>query len=96
LVIKHAGRRYGLGTSADSVVIGDWNCDGLPTPALLQRSTGIVAIFNAWPESGKSRVPEYTTVESNAEILVSEATDGCDRLRARGPYGSTIITPEQP
>jgi hypothetical protein len=30
------------------VVIGDWNCDGLGTPALLRPATGEVFVFSTW------------------------------------------------
>jgi len=94
LVIEHAGRRYGIGAEGDSVVVGDWNCDGESTPALLQHSTGIVAVFDSWPEPGQRQSPRFTTVATDAQRLVSESVGDCDLLRARGPYGSSIITQE--
>ncbi len=94
LVIEHAGRRYGLGAAGDLAIVGDWNCDGVRTPALLQRSTGIVAVFDSWPEAGRRLRPRFTVITPDAESIIADLIDGCEVVRARGPYGSTIITEE--
>ncbi len=94
LILQHDGRRYGLGTSDDLAVVGDWNCDGQATPAMLQRSTGVVAVFDAWPEPGGPIEPQFTVPAPDIESLQSESSGECDVLRARSPYGSRIIIQE--
>ncbi len=94
LILQHDGRRYGLGEEGDVVVVGDWNCDGHASPAILQNSTGIVAVFESWPESGGQLEPAFTVPATGVESLQSESSGDCDVIRARSPYGSRIITEE--
>ncbi len=89
--INHDGRRYSLGTVGDITVLGDWNCDGEPTPALLQRSSGQVAVFAAWPDPGGSLGPQVLQPAFDATSLAVERVGECDLLRAHGSYGSTLI-----
>ncbi|MYB24461.1 MAG: protein kinase family protein [Acidimicrobiia bacterium] len=42
------GTRYPVGTPDDQVAVGDWDCDGVATVALVQ-PTGQVYLFEAWP-----------------------------------------------
>jgi len=90
-LIEHGGRRYGLGSTGDVVVQGDWNCNGEDTPAILQISSGRVAVFDAWPAPNRQQIPAFTSTPLDAESLMADHVNGCDILRAIGPYGSTII-----
>jgi len=95
-VVEHAGRRYGLGSPDDVVVVGDWDCDGDPTPAILQLATGRVAVFNRWPNAGESLLPSFVGDSIDSNSLMADHVGACDVLRAVGPYGSTILTLESP
>lgn len=44
------GARYPVGEADDQVAVGDWDCDGIATVALVQ-SGGRVYVFDGWPES---------------------------------------------
>ncbi len=90
-VVEHDGRSYGVGSSGDVVVTGDWNCDGVITAAVLQVSTGRVAVFDDWPAPNRQQTPAFTSAQRDAVSLMTEHVDGCDVLRAVSPYGSTII-----
>lgn len=90
----HDGRRYGLGTGTDVTVIGDWNCDGIATPALLQPAHGLVAVFDSWPEPGGSIPPAATASAPDATDLERVDDEECDRLRIIEPTGSRFFTPE--
>ncbi len=90
----HEGRRYGLGTSGDITVIGDWNCDGIATPALLQPGPGLVAVFESWPEPGASIAPTATASVPDAIDLERVDHEDCHRLRIIEPDGSRFFTPE--
>ncbi len=46
--IEVAGTRYRLGRPGDAVELGDWDCDGRDTVALLQPLVGDVWRFSAW------------------------------------------------
>lgn len=44
------GSRYPVGEADDQVAVGDWDCDGVATVAVVQ-SGGRVYVFDGWPES---------------------------------------------
>ena len=95
-IVEHGGRQYGLGAPGDVVVVGDWNCDGKSTPAILQAATGRVAVFNGWPGIDGTLMPTFNGISSDATSIMADHLDSCDILRAVGPYGSTIITQGNP
>ena len=43
------GVRYPVGTAGDQVAVGDWDCDGIATVALVQPD-GRVYLFESWPQ----------------------------------------------
>ena len=43
------GARYPVGEAGDQVAVGDWDCDGVATVALVQPN-GRVYIFDTWPQ----------------------------------------------
>lgn len=90
----HDGRRYGLGAAGDVAVLGDWDCDGIATPALLQRASAIVAVFDEWPEPDSTVLPTATAPAPGATDLEAIEHDGCDQLRIIVPDGSHLFTPE--
>lgn len=82
-VLEVEGRRYRLGQPGDTVLLGDWDCDGRDTPALY-RPGGAVFFFDAWAEAGQP-LPAASQGEQlqdgKAEVVHGE--DGCDRLVVR-------------
>ena len=75
-VITVGERRWSVGDDGDVIEVGDWNCDGKATPAVLRPSSGEVFLFPSW---------------SNDEVVV-DAVDripGARDLarRAAGPGG---------
>ena len=97
LIHDRDGRRYAIGTEGDLVVIGDWDCDGVATPAIARPGTGQVAMFDRWPP------PEATISESDASArrvvddligVELERGDGpgtCDRLRVHTATRSHLL-----
>ena len=91
------GRRYAIGTEGDLVVIGDWDCDGVATPAIARPGTGQVAMFDRWPP------PEATISESDAsarrvvddligvELERGDGPGACDRLRVHTATRSHLL-----
>ena len=75
-------------------MIGDWNCDGIATPALLQPALGLVAVYESWPEPGGSIPPAATASAPDATDLERVDHDECHRLRIIEPNGSRFFTPE--
>ena len=94
VIIDHRGRRYGVGQAGDKAVVGDWNCDGNPTLALLQPSTGVIAVFAGWPAPSQRLDADYVTVVDGATDLRNDPSGGCDQLRVTHAGGSTLIEAE--
>ncbi len=46
-------RRYRFGSEGDVVAVGDWDCDGSATPAVLRPATGAVHVFDEWATDGE-------------------------------------------
>jgi hypothetical protein len=90
-VIDHGGRRYGIGQEGDVVVVGDWDCDGTPTPAVLRPATGDIAVFDRWPEPDASVRSISAWVVEGAHDLTAEAGSRCDRLRVHTTGESRLL-----
>lgn len=90
-VVNYDGRRYAVGSEGDQVALGDWTCDGQPTPAVLRPSTGEVMIFDRWPEPGRSLDPASHSVIADAFEFVPDSSP-CPELRVRTATGSQLIT----
>lgn len=77
------GRRYRVGQPGDVVLVDDWDCDGLATPALLRPGTGEVFVFPAWAREEPVAVEPVLQVVG-AEALISESAAGaCPTLSVR-------------
>jgi hypothetical protein len=66
--VRVGNRSFLVGEAGDRVAIGDWNCDGTATPAVLRLATGAIYTFAGWPDRGA--LPPATLVAS-----VEGATD---------------------
>ena len=61
------GSRYTIGKKGDRIYFGDWNGDGISTPALLRPHSGAVFFFNVWPSP-------RTPLEASATAHITGAT----------------------
>ena len=89
------GRAYGIGEDGDLLAVGDWDCDGTATPALVRPSTGSVFLFAAWPGADSALSAEPVTSVAGARSLAtaSDAT-GCDALVVETASGTvTVVDP---
>ncbi|MCP3937899.1 MAG: hypothetical protein GY708_21330 [Actinomycetia bacterium] len=86
-VLTTDGQRYALGSTGDLVTVGDWNCDGIATPALVHRS-GEVFLFPLWPENGDS-----INVQASSSVAdpVAVETTQCGSLRIESADGTLTI-----
>jgi tRNA A-37 threonylcarbamoyl transferase component Bud32 len=79
-------KQIGLGEPGDRVVLGDWNCDGVDTPALYRRAAGEVQYFDVWPaveqRSYQPDAVENAAVGGDADLEEGSGRDrDCDRVR---------------
>jgi len=83
-----AARRYDFSEAdgspaAGQMLLGDWNCDGVDTPALYRPSNGVVAYFSEVPGrvSGTATATDDPTgvVDGRASV-VRGGDGGCDTV----------------
>jgi hypothetical protein len=60
--VRVGNRSFLVGEPGDRVAIGDWDCDGTATPAVLRLATGAIYTFAGWPDRGV--LPPATLVAS--------------------------------
>jgi hypothetical protein len=88
-IVEHDGVRFAVGRSGDRVALGDWDCDGALTPALLRPRTGEVHVFDEWARPGAPVAARRLATRSGASELLVDHHD-CGRLRLRSADGSII------
>jgi len=81
-----------LGQDGDEVAIGDWDCDGTATPALLRPGSGEVFVFPRWSLDEPSEVRATTAVPDGEEIRAGAGD--CPALLVRTPDGDTTVAVE--
>jgi hypothetical protein len=70
--------RYAVGEAGDVVLVGDWDCDGVATPAAFRPGTGSVFLFPTWADAGELRVqPTATVTGATTAEAVDLDGDGC-------------------
>jgi hypothetical protein len=83
-------QRYEVGRAGDLVVAGDWDCDGVPTPALLRPSSGEVFVFSAWAGDDDIVVRPVATVTGGEELVTDVREGGCSTLVVRRADGTRL------
>ncbi|HET6953054.1 MAG TPA: hypothetical protein VFI47_21920 [Acidimicrobiales bacterium] len=82
--------QFTLGQPGDLLAVGDWNCDGLASPALLRPATGDVFVFSGWAPPGEPvTVTASERVEGGVAIRAEPGDPGCDRLQVDLAGGAT-------
>lgn len=82
--------RWALGEPGDLVAVGDWDCDGGATAALLRPGTGEVFVFPGWAPAGRPLTVAATDrVRHAADLRTERDGDGCDRLLVERTTGGT-------
>ncbi len=73
--------RFAVGDPGDLVVVGDWDCDGDATAALLRPATGEVFVFDRWARPGEDlAVRPVARLEGADAIDVVPVGPACHRL----------------
>lgn len=78
--VRTAAGRWEIGEEGDAVVVGDWDCDRLPTPAVLRPSTGRIAVFDRW-----------ATDDTPAAARPISTIDGAVGLRSTSRCGEVAV-----
>jgi serine/threonine protein kinase len=76
-VVDIGGARYEVGLPGDIVTVGDWDCDGESTPAVLRPSTGEVFVFDDLARSDADVEVHALETVPGAVDLADGGGDGC-------------------
>ncbi len=76
--------RFRVGRPGDDLVLGDWDCDGTATAAVVRAATGETFVFDSWAAEGETLVadPGPALAPGSPATVVDDG--GCDRLRSEG------------
>jgi hypothetical protein len=83
-------RRYRVGEAGDHLIVGDWACDGEPTPAVFRPATHEVFVFDRWTATEPLVVPAAATVPDAVELISRSRGDGCAELAVRTSGGDVV------
>lgn len=78
-----------LGEEGDLVALGDWDCDGVATPALLRPSSGEVFVFPEWRLDAPVEVEAAAVVPDASAIAAG--TGECPTLSVATPQGNRAV-----
>lgn len=93
-LIRRGDRWFEAGRSGDHVSLGDWDCDGVDTPAVVRPSTGEVFVFDHWPTGREPTTVAPVAVVPTAMSLETVTTaSGCAPPRVRLADGSVESLP---
>ena len=86
--VRTGGHRWSVGEPGDLVAVGDWDCDGTSTPAVLRPTAGRVFVFDAWAEG--SEVAAVPGPSAPTDAVGFEAVGGCGRAEVRTSSGAVV------
>lgn len=75
--IVAAGVTYRVGEAGDVAGVGDWNCDGQATPALVRPDTGELFVFDGWTSDDTPVTVSASYTVPGAEAFVSPVASTC-------------------
>ena len=83
-VVEAGGDRWLVGAPSDVVTVGDWDCDGTATAALVRPATGEAWLFEAWPAAGEEGAGRPLSAPPGTVDAagVDPDGDGCPELQA--------------
>ena len=55
--VRTADGEWTIGAAGDLVAVGDWDCDGRATPAVVSPAAGVASFFAVWPRSRHAVMP---------------------------------------
>jgi hypothetical protein len=98
IIVTEQGRFRVAAPPGSIVVLGRWNCSGQALPAVAERSSGDVWLFDSWPGPGQSQTSHLVArVRSMSNLAVIPTEAGCDLLRiTRSGAAPLTVRPSRP
>jgi hypothetical protein len=94
-MVQAGGQAWTVGAPDDALAVGDWDCDGLATPALYRPTTGDVFVFSGWAPAGQSLTEEAVTRVAGGVALTADPLPGgsatCDQLSVELATGGRYV-----
>ena len=87
--VRTAGHRWVVGVPGDIVTVGDWDCDGTATPAVLRPASGRLHVFDTWAPDETTPVTAVPGPTVPPSATAVEA-DGCGAATVRTADGRTL------
>ncbi|MBW8826622.1 MAG: hypothetical protein JF603_09775 [Acidobacteria bacterium] len=87
-LVDHDGELIRVGVPGDVVIVGDWDCDGVATPALLRRASHAIWSWATWDAS-----PTPRRADPRAVSLRVVRSRSCERLVAVDQRGARVRQP---
>ena len=88
-VVSSSGSRWRVASADDLVAVGDWDCDGLATPAVVRHGTGRIWVYDRWAEGSEATPVEAAAAVPDAVSAHAVDGDGCDDLEVTEAAGQT-------
>jgi hypothetical protein len=82
-VVQLGDQRFAVGADGDVLALGDWDCDGVATPAVLRPSTGSVFRFDRWATTdAELAIGPASTVIGAVALRAGQGDGACPHLMA--------------
>lgn len=88
-IVRTDAGRWEVGADGDVLAIGDWDCDRSPTPAVLRRADGRIAVFDRWATDDVEETARPIGVVAGAETLQPART--CGEVVVRTASGEETV-----
>jgi hypothetical protein len=98
-VVQMAGERWRVGEPDDLVAVGDWDCDGVATPAAYRPGTGDVFVFSDWATDGRPLTVDAIAQVPGGRSLTTapgRGPGGCDAPIVELPSGRKQVIEVHP
>ncbi len=86
---------FRVGVPEDTILVGDWNCDGRSTLAVLRQSTGEIFVFDDWAINGQIEATLVGQVTNPTAFTAIDLPNGCQDLRVTHDSGQWTLTETQ-
>ena len=89
--VVREGIRWSVGRPGDVIVVGEWRCDGVSTPAVLRPANGRVWRFARWADDGRPIAGQLVATVPGATRARVRRSGTCDRLEVLDGSGQSTL-----